>query len=245
MAEAAAQLAARGLGGRQFDATLFRSDGHVARLTIATGAPTRDPALIARLLTERIEALADPLDPGFGYDLIRFAVPVVEPLGAAQLALDGERAAEAEVAALVDRLTTRLGSGRVRRLAAGDSHVPERASFDHAVAAPAAWPKPAPGEPPPHPLQLFTPPQPIDVVAEVPDGPPRGFRWKGARHDVLRAEGPERIAAEWWRRRDDGGRTRDYYRLEDAQGRRFWVFRHGLYGVETATPRWYLHGLFA
>ena len=246
MATAGEQLADQGLGGRRFDAALFRSDGHVARLSLDTAAPTRDPNIVARLIAERIDSLADPLDPGFGYDLIRVTVPITEALGPAQLALDGSPSAEAEITALIDRLTTRLGRGRVRRLVRGDSHLPECAAFDRSVAAPAAtWPTPVPAEPPHRPLHLFTPPQAIEVIAEVPDGPPRGFRWQRLRHEIARAEGPERIAAEWWHRRDGRGATRDYYRVEDVSGRRFWVFRHGLYGVEKAVPRWYLHGIFA
>jgi protein ImuB len=112
----------------------------------------------------------------------------------------------------------------------------------------AGWPAPAAGEPPLRPLHLFDPPQPIDVVAEVPDGPPHRFRWRRKFHEVRRFEGPERIASEWWKRRDGAvdkaGLTRDYYRVEDARGRRFWVFRHGLY-EEKPDPKWYLHGLFA
>ncbi|HWV60661.1 MAG TPA: DUF6504 family protein, partial [Sphingopyxis sp.] len=84
----------------------------------------------------------------------------------------------------------------------------------------------------------------IEVIAEVPDGPPQRFRWRRAFHAIRRYEGPERIAAEWWRRRDNCGLTRDYYRVEDAQGRRFWLFRHGLYD-EKPDPRWYIHGVFA
>ena len=84
----------------------------------------------------------------------------------------------------------------------------------------------------------------IEVIAEVPDGPPQRFRWRRALHAVRLYEGPERIAAEWWRRRDNRGLTRDYYRVEDVQGRRYWLFRHGLYDEKTA-PRWYIHGLFA
>jgi protein ImuB len=95
---------------------------------------------------------------------------------------------------------------------------------------------------------LFDPPQQIEVIAEVPDGPPHRFRWRRTLHEVRRFEGPERIAAEWWRRKDGAvdraGLTRDYYRVEDARGRRFWIFRHGLY-EEKPDPRWYLHGLFA
>ena len=93
------------------------------------------------------------------------------------------------------------------------------------------------------PLQLFEPPQPIETLAEVPDGPPLRFRWRRVLHEVAHAEGPERIAAEWWRRPE--ARTRDYYRVEDADGRRFWLFRAGLYGARPTRPRWFLHGLFA
>jgi protein ImuB len=108
-----------------------------------------------------------------------------------------------------------------------------------------AWPVAPPGEPPLRPVTLFDPPQIIQVIAEVPDGPPRRFRWRRQTHDVVRHEGPERIAAQWWRRADGAGLTRDYYRVEDSNGRRFWLFRHGLYGSEKPDPGWYLHGLFA
>ncbi len=243
IAEVARRLGERGQGGRRFTAQLFRCDGQVTRLTVAAGQPTREAARIARLFRERVASLNDPLDPGFGYDLLRLGVLLAEPLGTTQLGLDGDGRDGAALADLVDRLATRLGPARVRTLARGDSHVPERAAFDRPFApAGAAWPPPAAGEPPHHPLHLFTTPQPIEVIAEVPDGPPRSFRWHRRRHDVHRAEGPERIAAEWWR--DADGRTRDYYRLEDSLGRRFWVFRDGLFG-EAATPAWYLHGLFA
>ncbi|MBC7987099.1 MAG: DNA polymerase Y family protein, partial [Sphingomonadaceae bacterium] len=153
-----------------------------------------------------------------------------------------------EVAALIDRLSTRLGSGRLLRFAPRDTHIPEQAQLafpavDHRT--PAARPKPREGDPPMRPLHLFDPPQPIEVIAPLPDGPPHQFRWRRARHEVTRFEGPERIAAEWWRRRDGKGRTRDYYRIEDVCGRRYWVFRHGLYGEAEVLPRWYMHGLFA
>ncbi len=248
MGEVAVILSERGRGGRQFEAALFRSDGHIARLVIETGQPTRDPKIIARLFRERIDTLADPLDPGFGYDLIRLAVPMTEPLAPQQLQLEGGAVAEAELAALIDRLSTRLGRSRVRRFAAGDSHIPEQAAFELPVAAhspPINWPVPEAGEPPLRPLHLFDPPHRIDVMAAVPDGPPLWFKWRQLRHDVTRAEGPERVAAEWWKRRSGKGLTRDYYRVEDVRGRRFWLFRHGLYGVEKPLPDWYLHGLFA
>ena len=94
------------------------------------------------------------------------------------------------------------------------------------------------------PLTLFDPPQPVAVIAGVPDGPPQRFRWRRKVHEVRLAEGPERIAPEWWR---DGSSEpmRDYYRVEDSAGRRFWLFRIGFHEPEQAPPRWFLHGLFA
>ena len=246
--EAAALLTARGVGGRQFCVALFRSDGHVARLSVETGQPTRDAALLDRLFRERIDALADPLDPGFGYDLIRFAVQVTEGMASEQLRLDGGHVADREFAALIDRLGTRLGRNRVRRFASVDTHIPEQSAFAFpAIEAKSrsGWPVPHTGEPPLRPLHLFDPPHRIQVMAEVPDGPPRRFTWRRALHEVARSEGPERIASEWWTRIDNAGLTRDYYRVEDVRGRRFWLFRHGLYGAEKRHPDWYLHGLFA
>jgi len=92
------------------------------------------------------------------------------------------------------------------------------------------------------PLTLFAPAQPIEALAETPDGPPIRFRWRRIVRDVARAEGPERIAPHWLRA--PYARPRDYYRVEDKEGRRFWLYREGLYGEDVA-PRWFLHGLFA
>nr|WP_256325879.1 DNA polymerase Y family protein [Sphingomonas sp. YR710] len=235
-------------GGRRFEVLLFRTDGLVRRLRIETSLPNRDVPLLMRLFRERIEALDDPIDPGFGFDLVRLAVPVFEDLAPVQLPLDGGSIAEGEMAALIDRLSTRLGRGRVRRLAARDTHCPEQAvlAFPAVEAAPDThWPAPEPGEPPLRPIHLFDPPQRIEVMAQVPDGPPLRFRWRHVLHEVARHEGPERIGALWWRRADNKGLTRDYYRIEDLAGHRFWIFRHGLYGAEAINPDWYMHGLFA
>ena len=252
LGEAFGALEARHAGGRRFEIALFRSDGLVRRLGVETGLPTRDAAAVMRLVRERLDGLADPVDPGFGFDLVRLAVPIVEPLAASQLRLEGGAAGAAQVADLVDRLSTRLGRGRVRRFARRDTHIPEQAELmlpAADAAPPADWQAPEPGEPPLRPIHLFDPPQPIEVIAEVPDGPPHRFRWRRRLHDVARAEGPERIATEWWRRRTvtpgGGGLTRDYFRVEDRRGRRFWIFRHGLVGTEAESPRWYIHGLFA
>ncbi|MBO9670638.1 MAG: DNA polymerase Y family protein [Sphingobium sp.] len=237
-------------GGRRFALRLFRSDGAMRDLAVETGAPVREAAVVLRLVNERIEALSDPLDPGFGFDMVRLAVPWSEALVAEQAGLMSGPDDAHELAALLDRLGTRLGAQRFRRLAPQGSHVPERetrlmASEEAAV----AWAASLPGEPPLRPLTLFDPPERIEVLAQVPDGPPRQFRWRGSAHRIVAQEGPERIAPEWWRRpgghEANPGLSRDYYRVEDEGGRRFWLFRHGLYERETNAPHWYVHGLFA
>lgn len=267
--EAALLLKEKGHGGRHFEALFFRTDGLVRRLAVETGAPMRDVPALMRLMRERIDSLNDPIDPGFGFDLLRLNVPLSEPLGASQLRLEGGATGEAAVTALVERLSARLGRARIRRFDARDSHIPEQAELTLPALDPPpshAWPSPQQGEPPLRPIHLFDPPQSIDVLgAEVPDGPPRRFRWRRALHEVARFEGPERIAGEWWRRRpgsilltDDKGdehvryllgdassHVRDYYRVEDRRGRRFWIFRLGFFEAEKPMPHWYLHGLFA
>jgi protein ImuB len=108
----------------------------------------------------------------------------------------------------------------------------DAASPDWSVEAPSAA----------RPLLLLERPEPADVLAVVPDGPPRHFRWRGVLHQVADAQGPERITPEWWRRTAE--RTRDYYVVEDMEGRRFWLYRAGLYGRGGATPQWFVHGMF-
>lgn len=251
---AATELRERGEGGRAFRVRLHRADGHVATLAVETGAATRDTERVMRLMRERIDSLADPLDPGFGYDMIDLAVARTEPLDPGQQRFDAKAEPSRDIGALLDRLAVRYGPERLLGFAAGDSHVPERAGRltprgEAHTTDTAPWPATEPGEPPQRPLLLFDPPQPVEVIAAVPDGPPRRFRWRGNVHRIVRQEGPERIAREWWRRRDghaaNPGRSRDYYRIEDEQGCRFWLFRLGLYEREPGLPEWYVHGVFA
>ena len=241
-----AQLAERHQGARRLEARLFRSDGIVQRLHVETGYPTRDVTALMRLFSERIDGLADPIDPGFGYDMIRLDVSLSERLDSNQLQLQGGEGANEATAELIDRLSTRFGRNRVLRFLKRDSHIPEQAELMIPAVAErpsGGWKQPEPEEPPQRPIYLFDPPQPIEsILAEVPDGPPLRFRWRRKMHEVARSEGPERIAGEWWRQTD--APTRDYFRIEDNYGRRFWIFRQGLY-AETKNPRWYLHGLFA
>jgi protein ImuB len=231
------------------EAGFFRADGAVYRLAIETGRPTRDPAVVERLFREKLDALADPLDPGFGYDLVRLAVPRAERMRPEAIGFDSSSRDDDEIAFLVDRLAVRFGSTRILAFLPNDTHIPEAA----AVAAPAQhrpdsnlpWETVrGKGEAPRRPLRLFARPEPVETMAEIPDGAPLRFRWRRVQHEVAHAEGPERIAMEWWRHQDEPP-TRDYFRVEDAQGRRFWLFRAGLYGRETERPKWFVHGVFA
>tara|TARA_A100001391_G_scaffold196597_2_gene175405 strand:+ start:637 stop:2130 length:1494 start_codon:yes stop_codon:yes gene_type:complete len=236
-----------GQGGRCFEAAFFRADGKVTRIELLSGQPLKDAGVLTRLLEMRLEALIDPLDPGFGFDMIRLSVLAGDDMAAIQSGLDGKAMASGEVRDLIDRLSARFGAGSVQRFVANDSHLPERA----ARAIPAisdespsgVWRKMGPFGVPARPLFLFYPAPTIEVIAEVPHGPPRRFQWRRAWFDIVKAEGPERISPEWWRKTSDT-RARDYFRIEDTAGRRFWVFRYGFYGIGTEPVRWYLHGVF-
>ncbi len=246
-------LVRQGDGARRLDVSLFGVDGRVRHLRAGTSRPLRDPAVITRLFREKIEAAGniderDPLDAGFGFDLVRLAAESVERLDEDQ-ANWLTPAADEDLADLVDRLGARLGVRRVTRLALADTHWPEFAvaampyasarHADHEASSPLLT---AGSELPPRPIRLLQKPEPIETIASVPDGPPIRFRWRRVLHVVAAIEGPERIAAEWWKHQ---ALTRDYFRAEDREGRRFWLFREGLYETETARPRWFLHGLFA
>ena len=260
-----ATLAARGEGARRVELLLFRTDGAVKRIAAGTSRPVRDPQAIRALFVERLAALGDEFDPGFGFDLARLSILTAEPCAEEQIGLGGGEA-PAEFDRLVDRLSARLGRRRVSRLVAYDSHIPELA----ASAAPAqatartelGWDAvrrfhAATGQVA-RPCRLLARPEPIeDVVALVPDGPPVRFRWRRALHEVVAAEGPERIEGAWWS--EHSGPARDYFRVEDASGLRFWLFRAGLYRDMAqaqqlehanemhgfAMPRWFLHGMYA
>jgi protein ImuB len=241
------QLAAEGLGARRLSLSCYRVDCRVERVRIGTSRPSRDPAHLLRLIAPEIATIA----PELGIELLRLEALEVERLGPEQLDLTGtpavsdpRLAGDARLAPLIDRLANRLGADQVLRLAPVASHVPERACCAvPALAAPpllGRWPETGR----PRPLRLLMPPDPIEVMAPVPDDPPLTFRWHRILHRVVHAEGPERIAAEWWRdpavTEDD---IRDYYRVEDASGSRFWLYRRGFYRPE-ASPRWFLHGFF-
>jgi protein ImuB len=240
-------MEARGQGARRLEAVLFRVDGEVQNITVGTSQALRDPARIKRLFADRLDVLQQDYDAGFGYDLIRLNAPTTEIFAQTQGALSGPEQGAA-IAHLIDRLTARFGAARVQRLLPQDTHIPEMAC----VAAPARILRDF-GTPiifsqeslgALRPLRLFAQPEPIDAVAEVPDGAPARFSWRRVQHQVTKSEGPERIAMEWWRDENGKALTRDYFRVESASGMRAWLYREGLYH-EVARPRWFLHGLFA
>lgn len=239
----AAGLARRRLGARRLVLTLYEPGGGARRFVVGAVRPSRDAGHLAGLFAEKLSGFrAD-----FGIEAMTLAAPETERLDAVQRAFDGGPDDDCGgLGALVDRLANRLGAARVVRLEACESHVPERAMRARpalragaAGKAGAAWPSAA------RPTILFLRPEPVEAVAPVPDDPPVMFRWRRVRRRVRRAEGPERIAPEWWRAAADGGAAppRDYYRVEDGEGRRYWLYREGPYRPGAA-PRWFLHGLF-
>jgi protein ImuB len=241
-------LADADAGARVLRLMLFGVDSDVQSLDLGLATASRDPGHIASLIGLRLDRLQ--LDSGFGFEAAALHVVIAEPLIARQsgLAMGEEHVAPDGLACLVDRLQQRLGSGAVYQLQPVESHIPERA--ERAVPIPFGKAKAqvltqdaADNVPSaPRPLLLLPRPEAAEVTALLPDGPPRRFRWRGVLHQVAAAEGPERITPEWWHRAGDA--ERDYFRVQDTDGRRFWLYRDGLYGQENA-PRWYVHGLFA
>ena len=238
------RLRTEGRGARRFELTFHRLDGKAFPTRVGLSTLGRDARALTRLFAPKLEVI----DPGFGIEVVTLWAEDVELVSAAQGQLDNSRAAMAEegLAALVDRLANRLGEDQVWRAEVFESHVPERAVRAAAPMSPstvAGW-----NPDRPRPLRLFAHPEAITAVAELPDAPPATFTWRGLRRRVRLAEGPERIAEEWWRKPVNDVRTgfvRDYYRVEDEAGGRYWIFRAGLYGDPEIAVRWWLHGVFA
>ncbi|MFL6845035.1 MAG: DUF6504 family protein [Allosphingosinicella sp.] len=244
-----------GLAARTLTLLCDRVDGRVERIAIGTARATRDGRHLLRLLAMKIETI----EPGFGLDSMRLVAGRVEPLAPEQPSLRAKRSnpaslgdrsglprfarndEESDLAQLVDRLAGRLGPRRLYRLSAVESDVPERSVERVDPLGPAAdWPKW------PRPVRLFSPPERVEnVVALLPDLPPRRFTWRGRAYRVARADGPERIHGEWWKRAAEAEGVRDYFQVEDEEGMRFWLYRRGD-GLDPRTGdlSWYLHGVF-
>jgi protein ImuB len=243
-------------GARRIELRLYLADGTVQRIKAGLNRASREPGHLLRLLAEHLPSL----EAQFGADLMVLMAGRSDPLPAGQRSTDAAPSGEA-LAPLLDRLGNRLGPGNVARFAPVQSHLPERAAC---LVPPMNAPVPGEGTGKGmgeergewryvarRPVYLLPRPERVEAVAEVPDGPPVLFRWRGIAHRVRRGDGPERIAPEWWHqmRSEATGlarETRDYYRIEDSRGQRYWLYRRGLYGGEAVeTPEWFLHGFFA
>lgn len=234
-----ADLARAGCGARRLVLTVFRTDGEVSDIAIATAAANRDAEHLRRLFDGKLERI----NPGFGFDLVTLEATVTEPIKPLQKRLHGEARDALELPRLIDRLAARYGPRAVKRPELRESHVPERAEGWRSALAP----EPQDGSMPvlDRPLRLFDPAEEVRVLYAVPEGPPAQFVWRGQTHRVTRHAGPERIAPEWWHDMP-GTRLRDYFRVEDVSGRRLWLYREGLLeDGRGGSPRWFVQGVFA
>jgi protein ImuB len=233
------ELELRSLGARRLDLLFGLVDNRVQAIRIGTAQPVRDVKRLTRLLCDKIEKV----DPGFGIEIMRLAATSAEPFATRQAISSLIDEPEADVSGLIDILSNRVGENRIYRFAPVASDVPERSVQRVAAAAPATgggwpthWPRPA---------RLLAPPEVIETVALLPDHPPVQFTWRGSRRRVRRADGPERVFGEWWKRDAELIAVRDYFQVEDDAGERFWIFRAGD-GEDAATGshKWFLHGIF-
>ncbi|MBW6530624.1 DNA polymerase Y family protein [Sphingomonas sp. RRHST34] len=255
----AAELARAGRGARQLLLAATRVDAAVQTLRVGFARPTRARDHLRRLLVRRVERI----DPGFGIEALTLHVQRADPLAPEYLDGDLAEGERPDLAPLVDAIVNRIGAARLWRARAVESDVPERSVAGAAPLDPPERAAPAlrrddvrrldtrdadhPWHPRwPRPTRLLRHPEPLDhVLAELPDQPPKRFTWRGESHVVVRGDGPERIAGEWWRRRGERDAVRDYYQVEDEAGRRYWLFRRGD-GERGATGdlSWYMHGTF-
>ena len=251
-------LTQAGRGARAIELVADRIDGVPQRLRIGLARPNRDPAHLLRLIVRRIEEIA----PGYGIDALALHVRRADPLGPLPVE---ERLEETppDIAPLVDTLANRIGEARLWRSRPVESDVPER-SVESAPALDPPGRAAAPLKPGdvrqldrtpdlhpwhprwPRPVRMLRRPELLDhVIAEMPDQPPRRFTWRGTTHKVVRADGPERVNGEWWKRATERHSVRDYFRVEDEAGQRFWLFRRGDgERTETGDLAWFMHGAF-
>lgn len=244
--DAIKKLDVRGAGVLRAELVLFGVDGRDRVIGVNVSKPLREVKPLMRLFREKLNSVSENLDAEFGFEAARLDVMRLAEFDerTRTLVSVGEASASAEqISGIVDVLGSRLGVKRVVRPQVHDEHSPERAAGWRSALARGYQDK---GVKPPEdgvqrrPVRLFSPGQQIEVMASVPDGPPIRFRWRRVMREVVRAEGPERISGSWQK----SEKMRDYYRVEDRQGRRYWLYREGLYG-ESEAPRWYVHGLFA
>lgn len=239
------QLARVGKGARRLDCYFHRIDGHTQVIRVGTATPSRDQAHLAKLLCAKIETV----EPGHGIEAMTLLISLMDHVAARQgesLERLGQRGPD--LAALVDTLGNRFGNGSLHRMTVRPSGMPERS----AQTAPPLGAAQGDGwdDDLPRPARMLARPEPIEVIALLPDDAPRMFIWRGKRYRVTQGDGPERLHGEWWRDAGAEGEqplsVRDYYQVETMSGGRYWLFRAGDgESASTGPMRWYIHGAFA
>ena len=234
-----AALEAKGLGARRLDLLCQRVDNRAQAVRVGLAMPVRDVKRLTRLLCDKIETI----EPGFGIEVMTLRVTLAEPLTPRQAVSSLVEETAPDVSDLIDLLANRVGDRAIYRVAPVSSDVPERSvqripamAADTGAVWPGHWPRPS---------RLLPHPEPVETVALLPDHPPVSFTWRGVRRRVKRADGPERVFGEWWKRDAELIAVRDYFRVEDEAGERYWLYRAGD-GEDAATgsQRWFLHGVF-
>jgi len=237
------KLTRAGEGAVHLELALYRADGSRAVIQAGLSRPSARAEHLVRLLSPRLEKV----DLGFGVDAASLKARETQDLAAVQEALTREGGTGTELAELADRIAAREDGAPVSVNVAVESHQPEWAEAVKGFGEAGAEFSPPPQRIPPRPVTLLDRPEEIQVIASVPDGPPVRFTWRHVARKVLKSAGPERIAPDWWRsgHAPRTPRTRDYYTVEDEAGRRYWIYREGLYEEQDKpTPGWFLHGLF-
>lgn len=239
VAKLCAVLETKDLGARRLDLACRRVDNRKEVVRVGTAAPVRDIKRLTRLLCDKVESI----DPGFGIEQMTLTAVVVEPFPGAQLVSSLVEETNPDISGLIDILANRVGERAIYRVAPIASDVPERSIARIPPMAPelgATWPTHWP-----RPSRLLARPEPIDTVALLPDHPPVSFTWRGIRRRVRRADGPERVFGEWWKRDAELVAVRDYFRIEDDAGERYWIYRAGDgENAATGSHGWFLHGIF-
>ena len=222
-------------GLRKCELRCYRIDGNIQKIDIGTNRPTRNLIHLFKLFELKI----NQIEPDLGIELFILEAPIVEDLLSSQDALWAMSSAnEAAVAELVDKLAGKIGSNAISRYLPAEHYWPERSikkTTSLTEKSDAEWKTNLP-----RPLHLLSKPEVIEVSVPMPDYPPLLFYYKGIRHTVKKADGPERIEQEWW---VQDGLYRDYYCVEDEKGARYWLFRSGDYN--SGNPKWFIHGFFA
>jgi len=232
-----AQLASEGKGLRMAQLTCYRIDGKVEQVGIGTNGASHSASHLFKLFQLKI----DQIRPALGIELFVMEATKVDPVEVPQEQMWSASPGlnDKSVLQLLDRVAGKVGQGVIRRYVPAARYWPERSicrSLSISEKRLEQWQADKP-----RPTELLGSPAPVEVMALIPDHPPRFFIYQGQRHLIVKADGPERIEREWWL---DKGEHRDYYQVEDDKGCRYWLFRSGHYGAEKG-HRWFLHGFFA